>query len=313
MENYGLFGFPDARNLTVLGPKWRNKASFKNWEQFNQNVQQLLEIVVNIFKWTLPESCNPRALELTLISNGKALFFHDTTNLTLGYGDVLLHTPFIYEGPLNIYYEHTGRRAYSINYNKLYSMDNSVVCRNNCMEFPSIVPIMIYAEKYCDSGRTIDVYAKTMKRPWAASASRDTEVTAEVISDQVDENEVLVIFNGNNLRADDFDVMSNNNNTGNLLDLWVHRKNVYYEFLELFGINTANTDKRERLLGAEVEANNEIADINIGNLLRWRKKCCDEINKMFPGANASVELNEEYIKELTASVEEQNTNTGNAD
>lgn len=295
---YAHFGFPDARNLTVCAPSRKKQARFKNDQQYMNNVVHLAEVVINMVKYSnLPDTCNARALELTLMMEGRALFFKDLSPLTRGYGDVYLHTPVILEGDLDIYYQFIKRRAYAYKYDWLYDQDNSVLMRNSEFDWPSIIPIMIYADKYTESARTIDVYANTMKRPWAVTGTKDDEPTAKIIKDEIDGNETQVFLNGRNMTADKLGVFSNGNTSGSLLDLWVHHRNIYYEFLELFGVDSANTDKRERLITSEVEASNMIAAINQGNFLRVRKQFVEEINAMF-GLNVTVELNEEYARQV---------------
>lgn len=303
---FEFFGLPNARGLSIAAPKRKHQAAFKNNQQFMDTIVMFAEIVCNMFKWTLPPSCNPRALEQTLFFEGRALIFKDKSGATLGYGsakDTLIHTPVILEGDLDIYYEYLKRRAYALNYDHLYTQEDSVLIRNNFYEWPSIVPVSIYADKYTDSGRIIDVYSKTLKAPLTAQAPKDADVTAKIIADAVEGNEVLVVTNGNNMNSEDFKVFSNGNTSSTLLDMWQHRHSVLDEFSERFGINSANTDKRERMITSEVASNNQLSAINVGNLLRWRQMACDEINSKWPEANASVKLNEEYVQMVNEVLE----------
>lgn len=53
------------------------------------------------------------------------------------------------------------------------------------------------------------------------------------------------------------------------------------EFLTVIGINNANTDKKERLITDEVNANNEETRTLADLWLEQLKECCDKVNKMF--------------------------------
>ena len=78
------------------------------------------------------------------------------------------------------------------------------------------------------------------------------------------------------------------------------------EALTYFGINNANTDKRERLITDEANANNQLIDCCAQMFLESRQRACKEINKKF-GTNISVELRnkreEKEVNEDDKSIE----------
>lgn len=53
------------------------------------------------------------------------------------------------------------------------------------------------------------------------------------------------------------------------------------DFLTVIGINNANTDKKERLITDEVNANNEETHALADLWLEQLKECCDKVNDMF--------------------------------
>jgi len=67
------------------------------------------------------------------------------------------------------------------------------------------------------------------------------------------------------------------------------------EFFTFLGINNVNSDKRERLITNEVDANNEQIEFSAKIMLDSRKKACEKINKMF-NLNIDVELNKELVE-----------------
>lgn len=60
------------------------------------------------------------------------------------------------------------------------------------------------------------------------------------------------------------------------------------EFLTVIGINNANTDKKERLITDEVNANNEETHALADLWLEQLKECCEKVNTMF-GLNITVD------------------------
>ena len=69
--------------------------------------------------------------------------------------------------------------------------------------------------------------------------------------------------------------------------LQTQKLNVWNECLTALGINNANTEKRERLITNEVNANNEVIEICSDVMLKAREEACKRINEMF-GLNISV-------------------------
>ena len=64
-------------------------------------------------------------------------------------------------------------------------------------------------------------------------------------------------------------------------ELLIVKRGIMNEFLTEIGINNANTDKRERLVADEVNANNEEIKINIADWLYNLQEGVDKANKMF--------------------------------
>jgi len=54
-----------------------------------------------------------------------------------------------------------------------------------------------------------------------------------------------------------------------------------------------NRDKKERMIESEVENDEQMLLLNINDMLKQRKKACDEINRIF-NRNISVKLSPEF-------------------
>ena len=105
-----------ARKRTVF-----SDSAFQDKSVYMQYYNRLTELSVSMFDWTgLPETVDPRYLELALFGNGSAVFFQDEI---LGF----LALKSTIAGPLNVYRIPTQRRAYADNgYNKELSDKDSV-------------------------------------------------------------------------------------------------------------------------------------------------------------------------------------------
>lgn len=106
--------------------------------------------------------------------------------------------------------------------------------------------------------------------------------------------------NGTPLDNSKLDVL-NVKNTYVANDILLTKRTIMNEFLTEIGINNANTNKRERLVTDEVNANDEETN---ALLMLWKdtmSQCFERINKMF-NTNIKVKVNENVIKRLKKEV-----------
>lgn len=297
----------------------RRLAKWENNIQLQDMYIYLVNLYLNTFVWEgLPETCYEPALERTLFFYGKALFFKDSlpgqrrklaTNVDAGYW----HTPVTLGEGINIYWQHIHRTAFSYNFNKTYNIDNSVVVRANRMMYPSYITYQIYAQKLVDAGRTIDVVARNMKHPYIIATTEDQLTSAEEYLRQIYNNEnAIFTVKGISQELDEgVKVLPTSIGQGNVLaDVWDHKHNLMAEVGERLGIQSSNTDKRERLLSDEVNANNAIVDFGVDHELQARQESADEINKLF-GLNISVRLrHQEEVQDVDTLSTMANQSTG---
>lgn len=281
----------NARDLSIAPFRHKQKARVQNDWQFLSMFSNLFDLTLDMFEWSgLPDTCNAAALEYSLAVYGRCLFFF---NKDPSHPAVYMHTPVSLVGEMNMYYEPTRREATSYNYQWPYGLDDSVLIKNTPLMKPSLTDIYIYTEKLVDAARTIDVYTKGMKRPFVMVGTAETKLALEIIKSQIDGNETEVFIDKNTISPDALTVTPTASGTSSLIDLWTHKKNLLDEYLTLRGINTANTEKRERLITNEVDANNQYTGINAQILLRQRVLACEQINTMF-GLNVSVDFSDGY-------------------
>ena len=99
---------------------------------------RLTELAISMFEWkNLPASVDERFLELTLFSDGVAIFFKDEV-----LGELALQTTT--RGKFNVYRIPTERRAYASNgYNKELDINNSVIIYNNMLHRYLFFPLFL--------------------------------------------------------------------------------------------------------------------------------------------------------------------------
>lgn len=300
MDAFPILSLPDFKVNTSGLTKRQTK--MLNTIQFAEVFSRLMNVMLSRFKWNgLPASCNERALEITLAFYGYALFFNDEN---IGFA----HTPCTLSGPFNIYYESVNRRAYSYNYEKNYTIDDSVLIRGNLTMTPDYLILMNYAPKIADAIRAIDVHTQTLKKPYMVSCEERQKNSVIRALNDIADNEITVL-SVPNAALNTLQVL----NTGvqsYLGDMWANVKNMFNQVYSALGVANEFTSKKERLVVSESQGEQTPIRHSLESELECRRKACEEINKMF-GLNVSVEANqleqfkEEQIEDLLAKMGQQ--------
>jgi hypothetical protein len=266
----------------LTNPKFARQRMGRNWGIYLSN------LYMNMFEWTgMPDTVNLRFLEETLFTEGRALFFKDKDS------GKFMALPCVGESGVNVYQEYTAYRAVSMNYSKKYSSDESVLIRENQSLLPPIRMLEMWVVQIVDAAQAISVYARTMKKPWLVAADRDENVTFKTLISAIDANELSVVASPRAVEGISR-AFGNPQDGPGLMALWRNKHELLDEVLTFMGINNANTDKRERLITSEVEANSQLVMLNVDTALDWRLQACEEINAMF-GLNVSCQLKHDYL------------------
>jgi hypothetical protein len=247
----------------------------------NDYYERLKLIALSLFEWNdLPESCNARFLELTLFTYGRALFIKDPTTGFLN----MRCTP---SGTLNNYDEAISYTAYSTVYSKEFNRDECVLIRNNYLERPTDNSLVLFATRLTEAERTIDTNIKAQKTPIIIRCDDKDRLTMKNLYKEYEGNEPFIL-GGKALNLEGLKVLKTD--APFIADkLQNYKREIWNEALTFFGINNANSDKRERLITDEVNANNEVISINAQAMLLTRLEACELINKMY-GLNVSVKM-----------------------
>lgn len=277
------------------------KASTKylNSVQCMEIFNQLLNIALARFEWSgLPKTCDPMALEKTLLFYGKALFFYDDE---IG---GFFHTPCNLPGPFNIYYESIVREAYSFDYRETYTIENSVLIKASQTMVPDYLSIWNYVPRIADGIRAIDVHMQTLKRPYVIVCEEKQRNTVIRTINRITDNEIAVIGE-KGMTGSDISVL-NLNSSSNLSEMWSCVKQYYNAVFNSLGIKNAFTDKKERLVTTEANGQTNSTRHALESELYAREMAVEKINSMY-NLNVSVrsreveDFTDELIEFLSAS------------
>lgn len=262
---------------------------------YKQYYNRLTELSISMFEWVnLPESVDPRFLELTLFAEGQCVFFEDEVMGFLCLQNVL-------GGEFNVYRIPTKRRAYAVNgYQKELDENNSVIIFNNYLHTNSMLDVRMFAKRLYNLDRAIDVNANAQKTPILIQCDEKQRLTMLNLYKQYEGNEP-VIFGDKNLNANGVKVLQ----TGApyVADrLYELKTQLWNEALTYLGISSINSQKKERMITDEVTRNLGATIASRYSRLQSRREACEKINAMF-GLNIWCNYREDF-RTLSDDLEE---------
>lgn len=262
------------------------QSATRNNATFYQYYNRLTELAISMFDWkNLPDSVDPRFLELTLFTNGGCLFFEDEV---MGY----LALPYANNGRLDIYRIPMKRRAYSVNgYQKKCSQKDSVIIFNNMLHLNSLLDVRMYAERLANLDRVIDINANAQKTPLLVQCDESERLTMLNLYKEYDGN-APVIFGDKNMNTKGLTVLKTDAPyvCDKIFDL---KTRIWNEALTYLGISNVSYQKKERMVTDEVMRNMGGTIASRYSRLNARREAVEKINKMF-GLNIEVDFREDY-------------------
>lgn len=277
-----------VENILNAKPCIRNINSDRlNRNTFNDYFNRLFELAINMFKWeNLPDTVDERFLELALCEKGYCLYFNDDIMGNLALTCMI-------GGELDVYRIPTRRIAFAVNgYQAERTNKDSVLIYNNYLHTPTMQTISLYAERLTAIERAIDVNVNAQKTPIAILTDEKQKRTVEEIYRKYEGN-APVIIGAKNLDLDSVKAIT----TGApyVADkLNILKRQIWNEALTFFGIENANTEKRERLVSDEITSNLGGVQAQRYVMLNAREQAADKINRMF-GTNISVKFRQDIL------------------
>lgn len=271
----------------------RRKRDREFWESADLNnasyiqyYDRLTELSISMFEWrNLPDTVDPRFMELTLFANGMAVFFKDEVEDYLALQCAI-------SGPLNVYRIPIRRRAYAVNgYNRELDDKNSVIIYNNMLHKNSMLDVRMFARELYNLDRAISVNANAQKTPILIRCDENQRLSLENLYMDYDGNKP-VIYGDKGLNPNSLSVLKTD--APYVADkLYTLKTQKWNEALTYLGISNVNITKRERLITDEVTRNQGGTIASRYSRLQSRRMACEQINKMF-GLNVQCDYREDY-------------------
>ena len=253
----------------------------------------------SVYKWeNLPNKINERWIENFLFDHGKCVFFKDEKR-----GFMVAECTI--DGDLNNYEDPVSVTPCGIDVeaNPLIVGKDCVLLRNNDLMLPTRDTLMLFAYRLAHISRTIDVNVNAQKTPVMITTTEKQKLSLKNIYAQWNGNEP-VIFGDKNFDPELMRVLKTDAPIV-FPELQMHKIDIWNECLTFLGINNANTEKRERMITDEVEANNDHIDLSAKCFLKARERGCEEIKLVF-GEEVSVgkRKEKEECKQDTQNISE---------
>lgn len=280
----GSLMFPYLGSKLSLSNKLQREAEAENWESYVYWFYRIVEIAVNGFKWkNLPPEVDERYLEMILCFNGRGVFFKDDV---IGYAALEMSS----EGEYDIYNIPQRRVAYGNNgyFRTDLTANDSVIIYNNYTRTPEILTIRMYARRLAEIDRAIDINIRTQKTTKILKCAEEERLTYQNLLAKYDGGTPFILGSKNLATLGDIETLDLT--TPYIADkLQIQKRQIFNEVLTYFGIENANTEKRERLVTDEITSNMGGVAISRNSRMNAREQACKEINRLF-GLDVSVDF-----------------------
>jgi len=260
--------------------EWRNMG-YNNFKQNNVNtleraiefmyIRKLTDLAASRFKWTnLPEEIDVRFLELTLFYQAMSIFYHD------GRYDKFMALRANTNGWLDYQNNPTAFNVIGNNFKSIpvsAVRDTTAIIGNdkaqekvtigmgipiyaNKMRMPDIDIVTVYARKLANFDRTVEINSSNARLNKVIKTSDAMNLTMTNINRQVDEGQNTIKIKGN-VDLDQITVLDLGIDPISILNLDIVRDRQWNKCMTFLGIESANQDKKERLVSDEVTANGD--------------------------------------------------------
>jgi len=278
--------------------EWRRMGyNPQNWQQSAielMYISKLTDLACSRFKWEgVPPEIDIRYLEMTLFYQGLSIFYRD------GRYDKYMALRGTMNGNLDYQNNPTGFNTVGSNFlsvpvsavratkNGEFDIGIGIPIWANKLRGTDIDIVTIYAKKLAKLDRSVEINSDNARMSKVILTNEAMNLTMSNINRQMEEGQNNIKVKGNfdleSIKAFDMGI-----DPMTILNLDIVRDRQWNKCMTLLGIESANQDKKERLVSDEVTANGDQTSMMRFVNLNERRVAAEKINKAYK-LNISVE------------------------
>lgn len=263
-----------------------NPAVNKFNDLYNMYFDQLSELCTNRFKWEgLPDSVDIRFMERTLFQTALSVFYFEDRY------DQFLAMRGVGSGQWNMYDNPTMFTVTGSSYvSRRLLASECVPIWANYGRRPDLDIVSIYATKLANLDLSLEINAGNARRGKIVATTENQKLSMANIVDMIDRGDPVIYVNKKVFEQADISVMDLGIHPDQLVNLHMFKTRLWSECMGLLGIDNSNQDKKERLVQAEVSANDGQTENMRRINLNAREQAADLINKRWPSLGGNVKV-----------------------
>ena len=254
-----------------------------NNDTYKDYLERIKKIALSMFEWeNLPDTMNARYLEMCLYYKGQAALLYDNN-----YG--FINTQAADSGYINIYGLPTLLNCFSYSYNSmrnLYVPDSGegkdgecILVMNTFERVPTCATVELFAYRLSQAQRSADTNVSVTRSSQLLLTDQKQYFTLKKMYEEYDGNTPAIFADKNLITPDSIKAIKTDTPLM-LKELTDYKRELWNEALTALGVSNLN-EKRERMVSAETDSNNEVVNLNLQSFLIPRQKAAEEFNKKF--------------------------------
>lgn len=160
----------------------------------------------------------------------------------------------------------------------------------NYLRRPEVEKVRLYANRIATLDRTIEINSKAARRTKFIKGTGNTQLSMVNVARGLDIGDELIQVTGALQDMDFIEALDLGVPSDAYTEPHILRARIWNEIMTLLGIDSANQDKKERMVQAEVSANDEQTESMKFVALNARRQSLKQVNEVF-GTNITVDYN----------------------